>query len=73
MSNTMKITENVMSKCDRDRLLDLLTIHGLPLSQAMAYHLIFDLDIRPCEAARLIGVSPIAISDARYKAIKKME
>lgn len=70
--NTMNVNKDVLEKCDEARLLELLTLEKLPISQALAYHLIDDLKWRPCDAARLLGISQIAISDSRRKAIRKL-
>lgn len=72
MANRMNITEVVLEKCKQERLTELLTISKLPISQAIAYHLISDLSYRPCDAARLLGVSQIAITDAFRKARLKL-
>lgn len=71
--NTMTITEEVLNVCDRTRLTEYLTLHRLPISQAMAVHLVDDRKMRPCEAARLLGVSNIAISDACAKGRAKLK
>lgn len=70
--NTMKITPDNLSKMNNDRLIELIYLKGLPPSQAVAYHLVSDLSYRPCDAARLIEISQIAITDAFRKAKKKM-
>ena len=66
--NTMKFTPENLAKMDNERLIELIFLHGLPTSQAVAYHLISDLSYRPCDAARLVEVSQIAITDALRKA-----
>ena len=71
--NTMQFTNENLSKMNRDRLVELIFLHGLPTSQAVAYHLISDLSYRPCDAGRLVGVSQIAITDAFRKAKNKMK
>ena len=73
MSNTMTFTEENLAKMNRDRLIELIFMNGLPTSQAVAYHLICDLSYRPCDAARLIGVSQIAVTDAKNKGLKKLK
>lgn len=73
MSNTITITEAVLEKFDKDRLVELMFIHELPKSQAIAFHLISDLSYRPCDAARLVGVSQVAITDAVSKAKRKLK
>ena len=45
--NTMQFTNENLSKMNRDRLVELIFLHGLPTSQAVAYHLISDLSYRP--------------------------
>lgn len=69
----MNVTEDVIAKCDKDRLLELLTLRKLPISQALAFHLISDMSYRPCDAARLLGISQIAVSDSFRKAKLKIE
>lgn len=73
MTNTINITSDVIEKLDKDRMFDLLVVYKLPISQAIAYHLMEDKGWKGSDAGRLLGVSQIAISDARYKARKKME
>lgn len=70
--NTMNVTKDVLEKCDESRLLELLTLEKLPISQALAVHLIDDKKWRPCDAARLLGVSQMALSDARRKGNSKL-
>ena len=68
----MNITEDALKVCDKDRLFNLLTIEGLPISQALAVHLCDELKWRPCDAARLLEISQIAITDSRRKGRKKL-
>lgn len=65
--------ELIISTINKERMLELFIKHRLPISQALAYHLICELEMRPCDAARLVGVSQVAITDARAKALKKMK
>lgn len=71
--NTMNITEEVLSKCDSARLFQLMVECRLPISQAFAWHLVEDKGYSLIEAGKLLGVSNIAVSDARIKARKKMD
>lgn len=68
----MIINDEVLDKMDRGRLFELMIFHGLPISQAIAVHLCDDLQWRPCDAGRLVGLSNIAISDARAKGRVKL-
>ena len=45
--NTMQFTNENLSKMNRDRLVELIFLHGLPTSQAVAYHLIPSFSILP--------------------------
>ena len=68
----MEITREVVEKMDRDRLFDLLVFHGLPISQAVAVHLVDDRHYRLSDAARLVGVSTVAMADACKKGRAKL-
>ena len=68
----MEITREVVEKMDRDRLFDLLVFHGLPISQAVAVHLVDDRHYRLSDAARLVGVSTVAMADACKKGRMKL-
>lgn len=70
---TMKHDNWVLSKCDKEVLFDRLYHDGLPLSQALAVHLIVDQKMRPCEAGAILGVSTIAVSDAKRKGMTKID
>ena len=73
LSNKMIITEELISSCNHERLIELVFLQGLPTSQAIAVHLIDDLGYRPSEAARLLSISQIAISDSLRKGRSKQK
>jgi len=50
-----------------------LVFHGLPISQAVAVHLVDDKHYRLSDAARLVGVSTVAMADACKKGRAKLE
>lgn len=68
----MILNDKVLEKMNKDRLFDLMFYHQLPISQAIAYHLCIDLNWRMCDAGRLVGLSNIAIADAKRKALNKL-
>ena len=68
----MILNDEVIEKMDRGRLFELMIFHGLPISQAIAFHLCDDLQWRQCDAGRLVGLSDIAIADARRKGKMKL-
>ncbi len=70
----MEITEKIVNeRMDKWKLFDLLVYKGLPISQAVAVHLVDDMKYRPSDAARILGVSPMALSDAYRKGHLKLD
>ena len=69
----MILTEDVIAKMDKGRLFELLIFNGLPISQAVAVHLCDDLGWKPVDAGALVGLSNIAIHDARRKGRAKLQ
>lgn len=68
----MILTEDILAKMDKSRLFELLIFEGLPISQAVAVHLCDDLKWRQCDAARMVGLTDMAIADARRKGNAKL-
>ena len=68
----MILNDMVLEKMDKNRLFDLMFYHQLPISQAIAYHLCIDLNWKNSDAAKLVGLSNIAIADAKRKSLDKL-
>lgn len=69
----MILNGEVLEKMDKERLFDLMFFHQLPISQAIAVHLCVDLNWRNSDAAKLVGLSNIAIADAKRKGLDKLK
>lgn len=69
----MILTEDVVEQMNEVRLFELLVFKGLPISQAVAVHLCDDLKMRPVEAGALVGLTNLAIHDARRKGRAKLK
>lgn len=69
----MILNGEVLEKMDKERLFDLMFFHQLPISQAIAVHLCVDLNWGNSDAAKLVGLSNIAIADAKRKGLDKLK
>lgn len=69
----MTLNDRVLEKMDKNRLFDLMFYHQLPISQAVAVHLCIDLNWKMSDAADLVGVSYVAINDAKRKGLDKLK
>lgn len=69
---TMNIDQNVIDKCDKNRLFELVFDHGLTGSQAVVVHLCTDQNWRLRDVAELVQASPMAVSDCRAKGRAKL-
>lgn len=68
----MNIDRNVIEKCDRNRLFELVFVYGLTAPQAVVVHLCTEKGWRLRDVAELVQASPMAVSDCRAKGRSKL-